>query len=360
MTPRANRFNRFATFPLLGLLAVLAGGCMTTDRQIINQANQFHQGLAPAVVSDPELNRYIQEVGDRIIASGEELNKQGYGPTANKREDASWMFQRGGMRFQFVNSKTLNAFTTGGNYMYIYTELFQQCKTEDELAAVMAHEFAHIYGRHVQKGTDRQMRTMLAAAGLGAAGYAVGGKERGAQYGSAAAGIAAMAGQYLGKSFTREDENEADRLGFQFYARAGWDPGKFDDFFETMIAKGYDKPADGSSDHPTLRSRVENTQKRIRNLPPEASRWQRAPVAGPQRFRQLQARAADVGRNMPNDQSLAQSSELLQALPRSCLTPLDQALPDQKRAQVNIIEYFRAQRAAQAAGATSGNRKRGR
>ena len=330
--------------PLLALLTTLVAGpgCTTTDRQIIGQANQFHEGLEPAVMEDAELSGYLQKVGDRIIASAEELDKQGYGPTSHKKENASWMFERGGMKFHFVNSKTLNAFTTGGNHMYIYTELFQQCKTEDELAAVMAHEFAHVYARHVQQGTDRQMRTMLAAAGLGAAGYAAGGKEHGQQYGGALAGVAALAGNYLGMSFTRKDENEADRVGFQFYTRAGWDPAKFDDFFQTMIDKGLDKTPEAVSDHPSLASRVESTRKRVANLPREADSWRRQPVAGEREFRQLQARAAQVGRNMPTDQSLAGSQELLRAMPRSCLTPRDQeALPDQREAQINIIEALR-------------------
>ena len=43
------------------------------------------------------------------------------------------------------NSKTINAFTTGGHYVYIYDALFQMCKNEDELAAVMAHEYGHIH-----------------------------------------------------------------------------------------------------------------------------------------------------------------------------------------------------------------------
>ena len=54
-------------------------------------------------------------------------------------EDRDWMFSKK-MEFHFVNSKTLNAFTTGGEHMYIYNELFKQCKSEDELAAVMRRQ----------------------------------------------------------------------------------------------------------------------------------------------------------------------------------------------------------------------------
>ena len=77
--------------------------------------------------------------------------------------------------------------------MYIYNELFQECKSEDELAAVMAHEFAHVYARHVAKGMRRQYITMGAAAAAGGAGYLAGGKEKGGEY----AGMAAGAGTEL-------------------------------------------------------------------------------------------------------------------------------------------------------------------
>jgi hypothetical protein len=96
------------------------------------------------------------------------------------------------------------------------------------------------------------------------------------------------------------------------------------------------------SDHPSLASRVQTTKKRVANLPREADRWQKPPVAADREFRQLQARAAQVGKTMPTDQSLAGSQELLRAMPRSCLTPRDQeALPDQREAQINVIEALR-------------------
>jgi predicted Zn-dependent protease len=329
---------------MLPALLPFAGGC-ATDRQVIGQANQFHQGLEPAVIRDATLSAYIQKVGDRIIDAARELDRQGFGPESHKKENSNWMFS--GMQFHFVNSPTLNAFTTGGNHMYIYTGLYLNCDTEDELAAVMAHEFAHVYARHVQKGMNRQMMTMAAAAGAGAVGYAAGGKNRQTTAGTAM-GLAAAAGQYFGMSFTRADEDEADKLGFQFYARAGWDPNRFGDFFKKMIAKGYDKTPEMMSDHPSLANRVKLARERAAKLPPEASSWRRQPVADVQEFRRLQQRAQDVGKTMPTSESLANAQQLLQALPRSCLTPRDQdpSLRDQREAQINIIDYLERRKAA--------------
>jgi predicted Zn-dependent protease len=205
----------------------LGVGC-ASDKAVISQANQAHTGLQPAVMTDAELSGYIQRVGDRIIAAAKELNAQGYGPQG--KEDKAWMFSKD-MQFHFVNSKTLNAFTTGGEHMYIYTELFQQAKTEDELAAVMSHEFAHVYGRHVQKGMNRQY-TILAAAAGGGRGGDTGGREGARRpIRRLRRGRRGDGGQFVGMSYTRGDEAEADKLGFAFYTHAGWDPNKFGDFF---------------------------------------------------------------------------------------------------------------------------------
>jgi predicted Zn-dependent protease len=88
-----------------------------------------------------------------------------------------------------------------------------------------------------------------------------------------------------------------------------------------MIDAGYDKTPAIASDHPTLASRVEDAKKRVKDLPPNASEWRRPPVADPAKFHELQARARQLAGTMPNDQSLAKSQQLAQALPRSCLIP---------------------------------------
>src|SRR5687768_15486186 len=127
MPPLLTRF-RFGSavrrLPLLALVSIVfvtATGCTVTDRQIIDQADQAHSGLKPAVVEDRELAEYIQRVGDRIIEAAREASRNNVGPKAHfNDQERDWMFSDA-MRFHFVNSKTLNAFTTGGEHMYIYT-----------------------------------------------------------------------------------------------------------------------------------------------------------------------------------------------------------------------------------------------
>jgi predicted Zn-dependent protease len=120
------------------LLAV-STGCVTSDKNTIAQASAFDSGLKPAQIQGAQTNQYLTQIGDRIIAAAKQLDSEKIGPREHfKDADNSWMFKD--IHFQLVNSKTLNAFTTGGHYVYIYLELFKMCKTEDELAAVMAHE----------------------------------------------------------------------------------------------------------------------------------------------------------------------------------------------------------------------------
>jgi predicted Zn-dependent protease len=146
------RFRRPVLVILLLTTCGFAVGC-ASDRAVIGQANQVHGSLDPAVINDPELANYFQQVGDRVIDVAKELDQQHYGPKSHFSEKDDWMFSNK-MKFHLVNSKTLNAFTTGGEHMYVYNELFLECKSEDELAAVMSHEYGHVYARTRSQGDE--------------------------------------------------------------------------------------------------------------------------------------------------------------------------------------------------------------
>jgi predicted Zn-dependent protease len=327
--------HRLAVFTI-ALLVVCAGGC-ATDKKVMAVADQAHTGLKPAVMEDPELAEYLQKVGDRIIETAVEMDRKGYGPKSHKSEDNRWMFSDK-MRFYFVNSQTLNAFTTGGEHMYIYNGLFQECQSEDELAAVMAHEYGHVYARHVTKGMDRQLGqnvgTGVVAAGAGIAAFVLGGGV-GTSVSTAqtAAGVSSTAGKFVGMGYTRGDEDEADKLGFAFYTHGGWDPNRFADFFRHMIEKGYDKTPEMMSDHPSLANRVANSERRVKELRPAAAQWRRPPVADARQFRALQQRGRQLAAAMPADKNLQQAQTMLAAFP-SCVSPTDQ--PAQKEARKKV------------------------
>lgn len=339
-----NTFARLFLLPVMMLLP--AAGCAVTDRQVIDNAEQTHSSLEPAIIRDPTLANYLQSVGERIVAEGREADQQKNGPKQHfdKGQDDQWMYSNK-MQFHLVNSKTLNAFTTGGEHMYIYNQLFQEARSEDELAAVMAHEYAHVYARHVATGMKHQMTTLIAGAVVGgAAGYALGDEDNKLAAAGTGAGLGAAGGQFINMGFTRHDENEADQWGFYFYTHAGWDPNHFADFFQHMIDKGYDKTPGMLSDHPTLASRVDATKKRVQDLPSDASKWRHPPIADASKFRELQQRAASLGKKLPDDKSLQNSQQLAQALPRSCVAPIDP--PDAIQAREDLAAKANASKTA--------------
>ena len=305
------------------LLVGLGPGCAASDKQIISQASQFNDGIKPAVVQQPELTSYLQQIGDRIVAAARELDQEHVGPKQHFADkDRNWMFSD--IHWQLVNSKTVNAFTTGGHYVYIYNELFQMCKNEDELAAVMSHEYAHIYCRHVQQGTGRQQALAVAALAAAGAGYVVGGKEHGSEYAQLAGGGASAGLGFVGMGFTRQDEAQADQYGFKFYTRAGWPPDHFGDFFKEMIAAGYDKTPAIASDHPTLASRVQAAEKYASQVPPQQKQQLAKPeIVSADQFPRYKQLANQAAQGIPDDQKVLAAKNLAAALPRSCWLPYD-------------------------------------
>jgi predicted Zn-dependent protease len=327
---------------ILLLVPLLAAGC-ATDQTVRSQADQTHAQLEPAVMKDQELVQYLKDVGARVFASAKELDQEHVGPSTHfDKEDSSWMFTTD--EFHLVNSDQLNAFTTGGSHLYIYAQLMETCRSEDELAAVMSHEFAHVYCRHIHKGMNRQTWMLGGAAALGAAGYAAGGKQHGTEYAAYGLGLGMIAGNFLSLGFTRDDEAQADEFGFAFYAHAGWDPQHFGDFFQQLIDKGYDKTPEWQSDHPALSNRVRDAKARAEKLPADATTWRKPPIADAARFEKLKQRAAQVAKTTKKDSELGKAQLLLRAVP-SCLLPADS--PEQKDAQEQLkAAYTEAQKAA--------------
>ena len=341
LTRLVARLVMIVTLATAGALA--SAGCQSaTDKQVIEQADTVHAELSKAVVTDPSMANYIQQVGDRIVVTAGKLNASPYGERYADRgsgEDRSWMFDPNKMKFHFVNSTTLNAFTTGGEHMYVYTELLRQTKSEAELAAVMAHEYAHVYGRHIHKGMNRQMWTMLGTGAAAVAGYAAGGEQYagyGATFGAAVAG--------LGNAYySRGDEDEADHIGFDIYVRAGWPPDQFPGFFRTLLeaeAKGGGAGPEFLSDHPSTAKRVASAEKWAAAYKQQHPEWQSRilpPVASEAQYQQIKERSKQIAAQMPDDKSLS-GSQLVRALPRSCMFPDEPMPPDAKAAQAKLAE----------------------
>ncbi len=135
-----------------------------------------------------------------------------------------------------IDSPEINAFATPGGYVYIASGLIANCDNEEEVAGVMAHEFAHVKKRHIAKMAEKEkyftatmVATMLAA-------LLVGDAARGAVMAMGMGGAQAAALKY-----SREDEEEADREGSTLANAAGYGGLGISDFLKKLRAGGGDK-----------------------------------------------------------------------------------------------------------------------
>ncbi len=160
-----------------------------------------------------------------------------------------------------VASPSLNAFATPGGYVFAFTGLILAMDTEDELAAVMAHEIAHVTERHVAKRIeDSQVISLLSLVGM-LAGALMGGDA-----GSAAAIGGMAASQSAMLSYSRADENEADMMGMKYLIDAGYDPYGMPRAFEVLSRRQWIMGASIPtylSTHPALKDRIHTTTVRL-------------------------------------------------------------------------------------------------
>ncbi|MDX1452231.1 MAG: M48 family metalloprotease [Oleiphilaceae bacterium] len=169
-----------------------------------------------------------------------------------------------------INSPSLNAFAVPGSVMGINAGLFLHAASEQEFAAVIAHELAHLSQRHYARRLESQAKSQpLQLAGLLASVVvmATAGTE---------AGVAALAStQALGiekmLSFSRENEQEADRLGIRILNESAFDPRAMPAMFERMFRQnrlqGQQVP-EYLSTHPLSENRVADTRNRANQYPP--------------------------------------------------------------------------------------------
>lgn len=160
-----------------------------------------------------------------------------------------------------VDSDEVNAFALPGGYFYVNTGLILAAQSEAELAAVMAHEIAHIAARHATKNMTKVQIWNLASIPMMFLGGPIGMAVREASSLAMPMGI---------NKFSRDAEREADLLGIEYQYAAGYDPNAFVEFFE-RIKTGKKKPnavAQAFSSHPMNSDRIKRAQKEIETMLP--------------------------------------------------------------------------------------------
>jgi predicted Zn-dependent protease len=170
-----------------------------------------------------------------------------------------------------IGSKQINAFCMPGGKIAFYTGILQQLQlTDDEVAMVMGHEITHALREHAREQMGKTMATR-GAIELGAALFGLG---------DIARGVAGLGGQLLTLRFGREDESEADLVGLELAARAGYDPRASVTLWQKMAEASKGAPPEFISTHPSGPTRIRDLEPAI---PKVEGLYQRAPKPA-QRF----------------------------------------------------------------------------
>jgi predicted Zn-dependent protease len=203
-------------------------------------------------INDPEVNDYLNELGHRLVAASTDV-----------RQD---------FEFFGVPDNQINAFALPGGYIGVNTGLILLAQSESELASVIAHEISHVTQHHLARALSAQKDSMLMSlAGLALAILAARGSS--ASSGDVAAGaIAATQALTIQHqiNFTRENEYEADRLGFQRLDAAGFDVTAMATFMQRLQTAM--RFVEGSvptylRDHPVTYERIAEAQARAYGHP---------------------------------------------------------------------------------------------
>jgi predicted Zn-dependent protease len=187
----------------------------------------------------------VREITERLIAQAVRF----------RPETANWSWD-----VQVIDDpKTVNAFCMAGGKMAIYTGMWDQLKaTDDEIAQVMGHEIAHALANHTQERMSVAMATSL---GLAVASIAVAQRTESPAAGLALQGAALAAAVAIQLPNSRESESEADQIGIDLAARAGYDPKAAVTLWEKMgKLSGGKLPPEFLSTHPSPQTRAAKLQ----------------------------------------------------------------------------------------------------
>jgi predicted Zn-dependent protease len=217
----------------LVLVSLFAGGCATnpvtgeSDLVLMSEDQELAIGRKThaeiidhyGVYNDPALADYVQKIGRKLARVSHRSNLV--------------------YRFTVLDSAEVNAFALPGGYIYITRGLLAYLNSEAQLAAVLGHEIGHVTARHAVRQHAAATTTGLLGAVIAATTDI-----------PAAGDLANVAGTALVRGYGRSHELEADRLGAEYLARGGYDPGamlkvigvlKNQETFEKQLAREEDR-----------------------------------------------------------------------------------------------------------------------
>jgi len=216
---------------------------ISPEQAIVSSKEAYIQTLQPLhddgkIDSDVVVSKRIQLITGRLIAQAIVLY-----PNSSEWE---WSVK------VIDDPEMVNAWCMAGGKMAIYTGLIEQTKaTDDEIAQVMGHEISHALANHT---AERMSMAMASQVGLMGLAIALGGSEYG---GAVLAGSSAAAAVAITLPNSRTSEAEADAIGIELAARAGYDPKAATSLWQKMGEVGGDGPPEFLSTHPSPDNRKE-------------------------------------------------------------------------------------------------------
>ncbi len=208
--------------------------------QLMQQASGKGAVAGP---SQPQTAR-LRSIAQRLIPFTYEWNERARG----------WRWE-----VNLINSPQINAFCMPGGKIVFFTGILEKLKlTDDEVAMIMGHEMAHALREHARERMGKTAATQ-GAIEIGAAIFGLG---TGGRY------LAGMGGQLMSLKFGRDDESEADLVGMELAARAGYDPRAGVTLWQKMAAANKGAPPQWISTHPSGPTRIRDIERSLPQVEP--------------------------------------------------------------------------------------------
>jgi predicted Zn-dependent protease len=211
------------------------------------------------IFADARLGAYVAEVGARVAAR-------------SPREQVAW-------NFEIVDQEVPNAFALPDGHIYVSRGLLELANSEDELAAVLAHEVVHVAARH-----HARQQTRATGVGLLALPGMLAGAMLGGPVGELVQAPLLVLGAGVVASYGRDQEREADHVGQRLVAEAGYDPAALAGYLTTL--ERWSAARDGRTHEPGFFDSHPSTPERVEQARAHAESLERAPLRGVARDRE--------------------------------------------------------------------------